>query len=176
MAQPPRLPAIYLPWEQSVIYFVTFCVARREQVLANGAIHRAVAETTGGLRSWEVIAGVIMPEHLHCFVCPKIERDLSIGDFSNAFKRLLRQSVGTQNWEWQRGCFDHLLRSDESFSEKWAYVRENPVRARLVQRWEDWPYFFGLIEQQRVEAQRQGKLAVSPTSHAAPASDCRGSC
>jgi REP element-mobilizing transposase RayT len=41
---------------------------------------------------------------------------------------------------WQKGFFDHVLRSGESYSAKWAYVRENPVRAKLVRRWEDWPY------------------------------------
>ena len=46
---------------------------------------------------------------------------------------------------WQDGFFDHLLRSGESYSEKWNYVRMNPVRARLVERPEDWP-FAGEIE------------------------------
>jgi len=41
---------------------------------------------------------------------------------------------------WQRGFFDHLLRSEESYGQKWNYVRENPVRAGLAQNPEDWPY------------------------------------
>jgi putative transposase len=41
---------------------------------------------------------------------------------------------------WEEGFFDHLLRSDESMSEKWDYVVQNPVRAGLVKRAEDWPY------------------------------------
>ena len=40
-----------------------------------------------------------------------------------------------------REYFDHVLRSDESYSEKWDYVRENPVRAGLVRSANDWPYF-----------------------------------
>jgi hypothetical protein len=40
---------------------------------------------------------------------------------------------------WQPGFFDHVLRSDESYAEKWNDVRENPVRA-LVQTADDWPY------------------------------------
>jgi hypothetical protein len=30
--------------------------------------------------------------------------------------------------------FDHLLRSNESYSEKWNYVFDNPVRAGLVSK------------------------------------------
>jgi len=41
---------------------------------------------------------------------------------------------------WQPEFFDHLVRSAESRAEKWAYVRENPVRAGLVIRAEDWPF------------------------------------
>ena len=31
-----------------------------------------------------------------------------------------------------KGFFDHLIRHSESYSEKWEYVRQNPVRAGLV--------------------------------------------
>lgn len=33
---------------------------------------------------------------------------------------------------WQRGYYEHILRSDESMVIKAAYVLTNPVRARLV--------------------------------------------
>ena len=41
---------------------------------------------------------------------------------------------------WQKEFFDHLLRSDESHAQKWDYVRDNPVRARLVSDPDEWPY------------------------------------
>jgi hypothetical protein len=41
---------------------------------------------------------------------------------------------------WEEGFFDHILRSNESYSQKWNYVRENPVRAELVKSAADWPY------------------------------------
>ena len=41
---------------------------------------------------------------------------------------------------WQREFFDHVLRSAESYGEKWNYVRSNPVRAGLVLAADDWPY------------------------------------
>ena len=41
---------------------------------------------------------------------------------------------------WQPGFFDHVLRSTEGYSEKWNYVRENPVRAGLVDHATNWPY------------------------------------
>ena len=42
---------------------------------------------------------------------------------------------------WQRGFFDHLLRSEESYEEKRDYVLNNPVRAGLVEKSKDWNYW-----------------------------------
>ncbi len=41
---------------------------------------------------------------------------------------------------WQNEFFDHVLRSPRSYSEKWDYVRNNPVRAGLVDDVQNWPY------------------------------------
>jgi len=51
---------------------------------------------------------------------------------------------------WQPGFFDHLLRHDESYAEKWLYVRDNPVREHLVAKWDDWPYHGEIVVIDRV--------------------------
>lgn len=50
---------------------------------------------------------------------------------------------------WQREFFDHLLRSEESYDQKWNYVRDNPVRARLTLNASEW-LFAGEIHQLRL--------------------------
>lgn len=47
--------------------------------------------------------------------------------------------------EWQRNYFDHRVRPDEGLQLKTDYVRQNPVRAGLVPRAEDWPHFVDYI-------------------------------
>ena len=86
-----------------------------------------------------------MPDHAHWIVAPQLDREISVGDFANAFKRLLRKNLRDQEWEWQRGCFDRLLRSDENLRNEWIYVQDNPVRHGLVERAELWPYRFDFI-------------------------------
>jgi hypothetical protein len=54
-----------------------------------------------------------------------------------SWKRHTARHLGVH---WQRDFFDHRLRSDESFEEKAAYILNNPARAGLVARSEDWPY------------------------------------
>jgi REP-associated tyrosine transposase len=86
-----------------------------------------------------------MPDHLHVFASPTDARDAKLGNFSAALKRWIRRELNA-SWNWQPGCFDRLLRSDESLHEKWLYVENNPVRAGLVKRAADWPYRIGLDE------------------------------
>jgi putative transposase len=54
--------------------------------------------------------------------------------------RRITALLETQPPLWQKDYFDRFLRSAESYSEKWDYVRMNPVRAQLVSRPEDWPH------------------------------------
>ncbi len=141
MAVPPRIP-VWLRWDQEVIYFVTFNVANRQRVLANALAFAAWQSTVARLTAWETLAGVMMPDHIHVLVAPLHDRDADVGTFSGLMKRWMRQRA-RHDWQWQKGNFDRLLRSDESAQQKWAYIRENPVRAGLVSRWQDWPYRLG---------------------------------
>jgi hypothetical protein len=41
---------------------------------------------------------------------------------------------------WQRYLYEHVVRDDETTEGIVAYVVENPLRARLVERIEDYPF------------------------------------
>lgn len=85
---------------------------------------------------------VIMPDHLHLFVAFPPE-GITLSKWVQSLRTILGKEllrVGFQKPHWQEGFFDHLLRSAESYSEKWDYVRMNPVRAGLCKKPEDWPY------------------------------------
>ena len=141
MAHPPRIP-VWLPWEEEVVYFVTFNVFGRRRVLANQRAFEAWRLAISKLKDWTILAGVMMPDHIHVLVAP-LDRDADVGNFSGAIKRWMRQQARHDDWRWQPGSFDRLLRRNESGQEWWLYMRENPVRAGLVERWQDWPYFIG---------------------------------
>ena len=142
MGSPPRIP-VWLPWDRRVIYFVTICVTNRQVVLANETAFNAFKAAIGKLENWRILAAMLMPDHLHVIVAPIESRNAKLGNFSAALKRWMRQELNA-SWNWQPGCFDRLLRSDESLHDKWLYVQENPVRAGLVEHWKDWPYQIGL--------------------------------
>jgi len=84
-------------------------------------------------------AYVIMPDHLHLF-CSPIDEDVTIERWATFWKRQFRRYAGSEAPHFQTDAFHHRLRQDESYTEKWEYVRMNPVRGGLVARPEDWPY------------------------------------
>jgi hypothetical protein len=65
MAEPPRLSAILLSWDKSVIYFVTVCVKDRRKVLANQVVFEAIKQSIAGMRKWRVLAGVIILDFIN---------------------------------------------------------------------------------------------------------------
>jgi REP element-mobilizing transposase RayT len=81
---------------------------------------------------------VIMPDHVHLFV--RVISALSLAQWMRMLKRNLSRRITEEPPHWQEGFFDHLLRGRESYSQKWEYVRQNPVRAALVTTHQDWPY------------------------------------
>ncbi len=87
-------------------------------------------------------AYVLMPDHLHAFVVIDDEQ-LKLSKWMKALKNALSKVLRERDVpspHWQKGFFDHILRSGDSYSQKWEYVRENPVRASLVKAWSDWPF------------------------------------
>ena len=140
----PRLRRLEGVYVRSPIYFVTACTAERKPLLANESIHQAFVTYSrqAEKHGTHVGAYVLMPDHMHLFVHPS---DLSpsletwIKSLKNSLSKILR-ATGRSSPHWQKGFFDHVLRSGESYSQKWHYVRNNPVRAKLVSEWEDWPY------------------------------------
>jgi REP element-mobilizing transposase RayT len=137
---PPRLGRIFA---HNPLFFVTFCSYERRKLLASDPVHTAfVSFATRAHLEQNVAVGryVIMPDHVHFFV--RRPDDLELGRWLGMLKQALAKQIapaGTLTI-WQRGFFDHVLRNDESYAQKWNYVRENPVRAGLVTKADDWPY------------------------------------
>ena len=158
---PPRLPQIFQA-NDAPLYLVTFCTLLRRPILACREVHDAFRDYAVRGRPLNVAMGryVIMPDHVHAFVCFGVT--MSLGQWMKGLKRRLDVvldslghapvCVGESRLEsfWQPGVFDHLLRHEESYMQKWEYVWQNPVRAGLVVRPEDWPYQGEIVRIDRV--------------------------
>ena len=142
-SRPPRLKTVFDRFNPP-LYFITFCTYDRRPVLANDLFHYRFVEYLKDKSVKGIACGeyVIMPDHVHLFlrIDPhRFELGKTMGFLKQALSKPLRYN-GIPSPHWQPGFFDHLLRSADSYSAKWNYVRENPVRAGLVNNFADWPY------------------------------------
>ena len=141
-ARPPRLEQIFQTYVPP-LFFVTICTIHRQKIGDLEAAHHAFEAYVRRARD-EFGVGVgrylIMPDHMHLFV--RGGGDFKLAQWVNGLKRAISVALGASKKRllWQSGFFDHVLRNDESYSQKWEYVRENPVRAELVVRADEWPY------------------------------------
>jgi putative transposase len=139
-------------WQSSPIYFVTTCVAGRAGLLANDDFHSiavSVWQKSEELYGWAVGRYVIMPDHVHFFASNRRETH-SLSHFIGKWKEWTAKTSSKQlefsTPLWQPEFFDHILRSSESYEQKWDYVRGNPVRAGLVAAVGDWKFQGTLTE------------------------------
>jgi putative transposase len=91
---------------------------------------------------------VVMPDHLHLILTPAVDyermRVYPLSEIVWAIKsasahrvnKLLKKSGSV----WQAEYFDTVIRRSESLDQELAYVRQNPVRAGLVTRAEDYEW------------------------------------
>jgi putative transposase len=126
------------------LYFVTFNTHDRTSFLARDEIHDAFCFFCARAQEHDLGVGryVIMPDHIHLFVAFS-PTGLTLSEWIGALKTMLGKELlrlGVQKPHWQEGFFDHVLRSAESYAQKWEYVRMNPVRAGLCREPEEWPY------------------------------------
>ena len=150
--KPTRLSRVFQSYDPP-LYFITMVTWRRQPLLNNDWVHHAFMEQASRQSRMNIGVGryVIMPEHLHLFVRVGEPHKLSttIKHLKEAVTKALRKKQPELR-VWQPGFFDHLLRNSESYSEKWEYVRMNPVRAGLVDSAEDWPYQGEIVSIDRV--------------------------
>ena len=128
------------------IYFITTVVHKRRKVFTNLSICRNVIlqmkqfDDDGYI---ETIAWVIMPDHIHWLFVLKENSDLGtiLKKFKGQSARKLNLLLNVKGSFWQHAYYDHALRSDEDIKKVARYIVANPLRAGLVEKIEDYPYW-----------------------------------
>jgi putative transposase len=85
---------------------------------------------------------VLMPDHFHLLVSlpSGITLEKAIQLVKGGFSYRARKDLGFASEIWQRGFADRYVTDPRNYEVCCHYVRSNPVRARRVEREEEYPY------------------------------------
>jgi len=107
------------------------CLLAQEE--AAGLVEQALRHYA--TERYELHDYVIMPNHVHLLLTPRLGHALS--DILHSLKSWTAQQINRRldrigTTLWQHESYDHVVRDDEDMQRIGHYIRENPVRARLV--------------------------------------------
>ena len=125
------------------IYSITVATRLRTPVFTDLPFSRTclrILEETSIAAEVRVFAYCLMPDHVHLLLgSPRASSAVNfIGAWKSRFYRE-RRRMGLGKPFWQRSFYDHILRSDEDLLKTARYILENPIRAGLVDRVDEYP-------------------------------------
>ena len=127
------------------VYLVTFTTAGRRPLFAEPDCAMAVARAIADQRLWtdaKLLAWVLMPDHWHGLV--ELGQRDSLSRIVQRLKTNTSRTVGDALQAmpvWCKGFHDRALRQDEAVRDAARYLVMNPVRAELVRRVGEYPYW-----------------------------------
>ncbi len=152
-------------WEQEGrAYFVTYRTVEgfqlpppaRDVVLDN-------------LRHWDgsryfLYQALVMPDHVHILVAPLAKFAEASQDVAPMWRlqeilhtaksytaKVINRLLEREGRVWQEGRFDKIVRSAVEFEQRWEYIRNNPVEARLAPRPEEYGWLYEWRSEQETD-------------------------
>ncbi len=122
-------------------YFVTAFTAERRrlfQVTDNAELFRQTLFDYRGQGRYLLHAYVIMPDHFHALITPA--SDVSLEKAMQFIKGGFSFRLKSKMDVWMRSFNESQVSTKEKFAECVRYIEENPVRARLVDRADAYPF------------------------------------
>ena len=106
------------------------------------SIHKSVE-----LGHFDLEAYVVMANHVHLLVLPKISPDRMMKSLKGSSAREANRALGrTGEPFWQKESYDHWVRDRQEFDKIRAYIENNPVKAGIVRTPEEFPWSSASVE------------------------------
>ena len=120
-------------------YHVTCATVNRVPVFVDWSTGNAVVHALHAGDA-HTLAYCLMPDHLHWLLELKQQPlALVVGQMKGRSSRAYCARLASNGHLWQRGYYDHAIRTDENLLNVARYIIANPLRAGLVSRIGDYP-------------------------------------
>jgi REP element-mobilizing transposase RayT len=120
------------------------------------SIHKGIE-----LGHFELGAYVVMANHVHLLVLPRIAPDRMMKSMKGPTARAANRALGrTGEPFWQKESYDHWVRNRQEFENIRAYIENNPVKAGLVRTPEEFPWSSAGVERS-LDAARMSACATT---------------
>jgi len=85
---------------------------------------------------------VLMPDHFHLLLtpAPDVSLEKCAQLIKGGFSFRVKKDLGSKLEIWEKGYAEHRVKDATDYERHAEYIRENPVRAGLVERASDYPY------------------------------------
>ncbi len=133
-------------------FFTVALADRKGDLLAREIVRlRAAMRTVKQRHPFEIVAMVVMPDHLHAlWRLPQDDADYPMrwslikSAFSRSLPKVERirhsRELKRERGIWQRRYWEHLIRDERDLQAHADYIHFNPVKHGYVTRAIDWPY------------------------------------
>ena len=138
-------------------YFLTMVTHGRKPLLVeNIALLRYAFSLSKKKYDYRIDAIVVLPDHLHMIITPKISTEYSqiISSIKRSFVYGLDKQIKEEAKSeishskhrrshagiWQERFYEHTIRDEKDWLEKMEYIQYNPVKHELVEGIKDWKY------------------------------------
>jgi REP element-mobilizing transposase RayT len=127
------------------LYLLTATTHERQPVFTDFSCARVLIAELRRAQDEELVdslAWVVMPDHFHwLLILQKGPLELLMQRVKGRAARRVNQLLGRSGDLWQSGFHDHALRHEEDMQAIARYIVANPLRAGLVERIGDYPFW-----------------------------------
>lgn len=123
-----------------LVFFITTGLKDRPALFSDPKAAQSVVDSLQFSRrngEIELFGFVVMPDHLHAIL--RTKAPLTISRFIKRMKTHIAHLLG-QGPIWEKGFWSEVIEGEIFVKQKLVYIHENPVRAGLMERPEDYPW------------------------------------
>jgi putative transposase len=122
---------------QAGVYFVTSRTWNSRALFAKPEVAQILLEQLLDCRQrgfYKLHPFVIMPDHFHVLLTPSDMTSLekAVQMIKGGSSHRIKQHLDYSSPVWQEGFHDRWIRDESEFQERLAYIRSNPVNAKLA--------------------------------------------